>query len=82
MIFNDDDAAPKISMNAKQKVFILGVDVAIIAELCVAMAAASNAPDTFTPTFMKMFFSLFLPTLAIGILGFRKLRDSAGNARS
>lgn len=80
MILNDDSDAPKIRMNGRQKLFILGLDVAILAELCIAMAAASNAPDTFTPTFMKAFFIPFLPTLALGIVGFRKLRDREQDA--
>ena len=42
MIFNDDDA-PRVRMNGRQKLFILGIDVAILAELCVAMAAAAEA---------------------------------------
>jgi hypothetical protein len=81
MIFNDDDA-PRISMNGRQKLFILGIDLAILIELCVAMAAAASAPDTFTPTFMRTFFIPFLPTLALGIIGFRKLRDREESARS
>jgi len=75
MIFNDDSDAPRIRMNGRQKLFILGIDVAILIELCIAMAAASSAPDTFTPTFMKTFFIPFLPTLGLGIAGFRRLRD-------
>jgi len=75
MIFNDENDAPRISMNARQKLFILGVDLAILTELCIAMFAAANAPDTFTPTFMKTFFIPFLPTLALGFAGFRKLRN-------
>ena len=82
MILNNDSDAPKVNLNGRQKLFVLGIDAAILAEVCVAMAAASNAPDTFTPTFMKTFFSLFLPTLAIGVIGYRKLRDRAGSANS
>lgn len=75
MLFNDDDA-PRINMNGRQKLFILGIDMAILIELCVAMSAAVANPDAFTPVFMKTFFSAFLPTLALGIYGYRKLRTA------
>jgi len=74
-IFRDDSEAPKFRMNGRQKLFILAIDLAIIAELCIAMYVATAQPDTFTPTFMKTFFTMFLPTLAAGIIGHRKLRD-------
>ena len=74
MIFNDDNDAPKIRMNGRQKLFILGIDLAILIELCVAMSAAAANPDAFTPVFMKTFFVAFLPTLVLGIVGYRKLR--------
>lgn len=76
MIFQDDNQEPKSRMNGRQKLFICMIDLAILAELCIAMAsAASVAPEVFTATFMKTFFAMFLPTIAIGIAGFRKLRD-------
>ena len=81
MILNDDNDAPKISMNGRQKLFICMIDLGILAELCIAMSAATSvAPEAFTSTFMKTFFAMFLPTLAIGIAGFRKLRDRVENA--
>jgi hypothetical protein len=80
MFFNDDDA-PRINMNGRQKLFIAAIDICILAELCVAMAKASSVtPEAFTSTFMSTFFIPFLPTLAIGIIGFRKLRNPAENA--
>ena len=81
MIFQDDNDAPRIRMNGRQKLFICMIDLGILAELCIAMAMASSVqPEIFTATFMKTFFAMFLPTLAIGIAGFRKLRDRAENA--
>lgn len=81
MILNDDAPKPKISMNGRQKLFICMIDLAILAELCVAMSQASAVdPEIFTSTFMKVFFAMFLPTLALGFYGFRKLRDSAAEA--
>jgi hypothetical protein len=81
MIFQDDNDAPRIRMNGRQKLFICMIDLGILAELCIGMAMASSVqPEIFTATFMKTFFAMFLPTLAIGIAGFRKLRDRAENA--
>lgn len=81
MIFNDDSDAPKIRMNGRQKLFICLIDLGILAELCIAMAAATSVPqEVFTSTFMKTFFTMFLPTLALAFAGFRKLRDRTGNA--
>jgi hypothetical protein len=81
MILQDDTAQPRTSMNGRQKLFICLIDLGILAELCIAMAAASSVePEVFTATFMKTFFAMFLPTLAIGIAGFRKLRDRVENA--
>lgn len=81
-IFRDDNEAPRISMNGRQKLFILAIDFAILAELCIAVSTASANMDAFTPTFMKVFFAMFLPTLLAGIIGHRKLRDNRENAPS
>lgn len=81
MILNNDSDNPRISMNGRQKLFICLIDLGILAELCIGMAAATSVPpEAFTATFMKTFFAMFLPTLAIGIAGFRKLRDRTENA--
>jgi hypothetical protein len=81
MLFNDDSDAPRIRMNGRQKLFIIAVDLGIVIELCVAMACATSVPpEAFTPTFMKTFFAMFLPTLLLGFGGFRRLRDRAENA--
>jgi hypothetical protein len=81
MILRDDNDVPKISMNGRQKLFILALDFVIIVELCVAMASATASPDTFTPAFMKTFFTLFIPTILAGFYGFRRLRDRPQGAR-
>jgi len=75
MIFRDESETPRISMNWRQKFFIVVLDLAILVELCIAMASASANPETFTPSFMKPFFLMFIPTMVIGFVGFRKLRD-------
>ncbi|MFZ5426059.1 MAG: hypothetical protein ACOZEN_03730 [Thermodesulfobacteriota bacterium] len=67
-------------MNMRQKLVLIAVDVAILVELCIGMRAAALDPDNFTPAFCKAFFSLFLPTLAAGIVIIRMLRDKRENA--
>lgn len=62
-------------MNIRQRITLIAVDVAILAELCVGMRAASLDPDNFTTAFCKSFFMLFLPTLISGIVLIRLLRD-------
>jgi len=62
-------------MNAKQKITLIAVDVAILVELCVGMYAAAHDPENFTPAFCRSFFSLFIPTLLGGIVLIRTLRD-------
>ncbi|WP_243313556.1 hypothetical protein [Fundidesulfovibrio agrisoli] len=64
-------------MNAKQKITLVAVDLAILVELCVGMYAAGHDPENFTPAFCKSFFSLFVPTLLGGITLIRLLRDKA-----
>ncbi|MBA4356135.1 MAG: hypothetical protein Q7U56_04390 [Humidesulfovibrio sp.] len=81
-IFRDDSEAPRINMNGRQKLFVLAIDFAIIAELCIAMSVASSNMDTFTPTFMKIFFAMFVPTLLAGFIGHRRLRDSTESVDS
>lgn len=76
-IFRDDSEAPRISMNGRQKFFMLAIDLIILIELCIGMSAASASPDNFTPAFMKTFFAMFLPTLVVAFLGFRRLRSAA-----
>jgi hypothetical protein len=68
-----DDVQPKRSMNSRQKIAVILLDVLMLAELAVAIAWASKHPDSFTPVFMKTFFLMFVPTLALGIHFIRKL---------
>jgi hypothetical protein len=62
------------AMNKKQIILVGAVDLALLAELFAAMYAAAQAPDAFTATFIKTFFALLAPTLALGIVGVRMLR--------
>jgi len=81
MLFNDEDTQDtKPRLNARQKLFILCIDVAIIVELCISMSVATSHMDTFTPSFMKTFFAMFLPTLVAGFAGHRMLRRANPSA--
>jgi hypothetical protein len=61
---------------------VIVMDVLVLAELCVAMYLATSSPDDFTATFIKAFFCMLIPTLAVGLLAKRRLRPApvkAGN---
>jgi hypothetical protein len=74
MLFgNSESRAPEL--NSRQKMAVILMDVAILAEVTLSVYLASNQPDEFTPVFMKAFFSMFLPTLALGIFAIRRYRD-------
>ena len=51
------------------------VNLLVLAELCVAMYMAANNPEEFTPVFFKVFFSLLVPTLILGIVSKRLIRS-------
>ncbi|GFK94089.1 hypothetical protein NNJEOMEG_01928 [Fundidesulfovibrio magnetotacticus] len=68
-------------MNIRQRLTVIAVDIAILAELAYGMHAASLDPDNFTSAFCKAFFSLLLPTLALGITAVRCLRDKSGDTQ-
>ncbi len=67
-------------MNARQRITLIAVDLAILAELCIGMYAASMDPENFTIAFCKSFFSLAVPTLLCGIVGIRLLRTKGAPA--
>ncbi len=54
-------------------IFVLGVNLVVLAELCVAMAFASAAPERFTAVFLKVFFGLLVPTLLLAALVKRRI---------
>jgi len=65
-------------MNITQKIAVAVMDLAIIADLFVAMYLAHQAPAEFNATFCKVFFGLLLPILAAGITTIRCLRAKPG----
>ncbi len=76
-VFSSDaemDAPVVDGLNLGQKLVIITLDVLLLVELCIAMYFANLAPDAFTPTFVKTFFSLLLPTVLTGLFFLRRLK--------
>jgi hypothetical protein len=68
--------------NPRQLLFVIGMNLLILAELCVAMYLAASGGDDLTATFMKAFFGMLIPTLVIGVLAKRRLLQPAPAARA
>ena len=75
MFFRNDDESRAPELNSRQRTAVILMDLAILAEVTLSVYLASKQPDEFTPVFMKAFFSMFLPTLALGIYAIRRYRD-------
>jgi hypothetical protein len=69
-----EEVVIKRGMNPRQKLAVLALDLLMLIELAVAMAWASKYPDSFTPTFMKTFFLMLVPTLVADYLVIRSLK--------
>ena len=65
-------------MNINQKITVVILDLALIAELFVAMYLAHQTTDDFNATFCKVFFAMLVPTLAAGVTTIRCLREKNG----
>ncbi|MEF3697197.1 hypothetical protein [Desulfolutivibrio sp.] len=79
---SDENKLPARELNTRQKIAVITVDVLILAELCVAMYLANANPDVFTPTFMKSFFSMLVPTMIAGYVSMRLLREKQPQVES
>ena len=64
-------------LSTRQKIVVVIIDLLLVIEVFVAMYHASKVPDTFTSTFVKFFFAMLLPTLAVGYLTNRFMRAKA-----
>lgn len=56
------------------------MNLAVLTELCVSMYMAAARPDDFTAAFIKCFFGMLIPTLAIGAIVKRRLRSTSTKA--
>ena len=84
-VFNSDaqmDAPVGDGLNLRQKLVVITLDVLILVELCIAMYFANLAPEAFTPTFVKTFFSLLLPTVLTGLFFLRRLKTKVASVAS
>jgi hypothetical protein len=62
-------------MNLRQKIAVIITDVLLIAEVCISMYLSSQqAPENLTPTFLKSFFIMCVPTLVIAKVTISRLR--------
>jgi hypothetical protein len=61
-------------MNTRNWLLVIVVDVLILVELAAAMYVASVHSDEFEQMFMKSFFGMLIPTLALSFLAKRLLR--------
>jgi hypothetical protein len=74
MLF-ERSSSPAPELNSRQRWAVVCMDVAMLAEVTLSVYLASRQPDDFTPIFMKVFFSMLIPTIAAGIFAIRRLRD-------
>jgi hypothetical protein len=84
-VFNSDaqmDASVGDGLNLRQKLVVITLDVLLLVELCIVMYFANLAPEAFTPTFVKTFFSLFLPTVLTGLFFLRRFKTKTASVAS
>lgn len=72
MFFHTDDAT-HTPLSGRQRLALIALDVALLAEVTLSVYLASRTPDAFTQTFMKAFFVMALPSLVAGVLTIRYL---------
>jgi hypothetical protein len=66
--------------NLRHHLAVLCLDVAVLAEVTVSVYTASLDPELFTPVFLKVFFSMLIPTLLLGVGAIRHFRTRPGKA--
>lgn len=67
----------QVTLSLPHIIRIAVVNVLVLVELCIAMYMAAQNPEEFTPVFFKVFFSLLVPTLIVGIVSKRFIRPKA-----
>lgn len=65
---------------SKRMLVIFTTDVVVLAEIFVGMYLAAHNQVDLTAVFVKSFFSMFLPTVAVAIVALRLLRSRYGKA--
>ena len=69
----EDHEAVDLVQDIRQKLLVVIINLLVVAELFIAIYRASGNMDEFTPVVFSTFFSLLLPTLALGWLAKRYL---------
>jgi hypothetical protein len=64
----------QVTLTLPHIIRVVTVNVLVLVELCIAMHMASQNPEEFTPVFFKVFFSLLVPTLILGVVSKRFIR--------
>ena len=64
----------QVTLSLPHFIRIAVINILVLVELCVAMYMAAQNPEEFTPIFFKVFFSLLVPTLILGIVSKRFIR--------
>ncbi len=72
------DATAKPELTTRQRLAVIALDVALVAEVTLSVYLASRDPDAFTPVFLKSFFAMCLPTVAAAIVVIRRLGGRRG----
>jgi len=67
----------QVTLTPAHLIRVVTVNLLVLAELCVAMYFANEYPEEFTAVFMKVFFSLLVPTLILAALSKRLMRPKA-----
>ncbi len=70
----------EVAQSPQHWLFVIVMDVLVLAELCVAMYLAVASAEDFTATFIKVFFGMLIPTLVVGALAKRRLRHATVKA--
>ena len=76
----DHSASPAPELNNRQRLAVILMDVAVLAEVTVSIYMASRNPDDYTLVFMKAFFAMCIPTVIAGVYAIRRLRDRVSSA--
>jgi hypothetical protein len=70
-------------MNLQQKIVIVITDILLIVEIGISMYLSSqNAPENLTPTFIKSFAIMCVPTLIIAKIAIKRLCSPESSAVS
>lgn len=65
--------AVDVATGPRQWLLVIVMNLLVLTELCISMYMAAADADDFTATFIKAFFGMLIPTLAVGFFAKRWL---------